>query len=248
MELVSHVIAWRDGQPHYLLDSASGRTGQGQLRLAHSGRLHSFIVAEAPPNDGARWVSWADVIDGGVPESVAESVRFLPGLLDRSWICAITGCKVSSPRYTPEVHQAAFEAGKIAADLGFTVLTGGLSGVMSRAAEGARSVGGPTIGILPGLQHADANPHLQYVLPSGLGYARNFLMAAACDVMLSLPGGTGTLEELLFAIDLERDVIGWGGWAIDQIEPVPLANTTAMRHKLINVMKKRFAGRAARGV
>lgn len=150
----------------------------------------------------------------------------------RRLVLAITGRKETSPRYNPELARAAVNAGRIAAGLGLTVLTGGLSGVMERAADGAKSAGGETIGILPGGNHDDGNQFLDYVLPSGIGIARNVLMANACDFMLALPGGTGTLEELCFALDFERPVISWGSWDIDGVRKVPYPDEALLTQEL----------------
>lgn len=159
---------------------------------------------------------------------------------NRKLVLAITGRKESSPRYTPELAKAALAAGRIAADLGLTVLTGGLSGVMERAAEGAKLAGGETVGILPGGQHEDANAFLDLVLPSGIGIARNALMANACDFMLALPGGTGTLEELCFALDFERPVISWGSWEIDGVHKVAFPDETQLSQELRRVVEEKL--------
>ena len=159
---------------------------------------------------------------------------------NRKLIIAITGRKESSSRYTPELAHAAFTAGKIAAELGLTVLTGGLSGVMERAAEGAKLAGGQTIGILPGSRHEDANPYIDFVLPSGIGIARNALLANACDLMISLPGGTGTLEELCFALDFDRPVISWGGWEIEGVRKVAFGDEASLLRALHEVIEEKF--------
>lgn len=158
----------------------------------------------------------------------------------RKLVLAITGRKQTSPRYTKETAEAALAAGRIAAELGLVVLTGGLSGVMERAAEGAKLAGGETIGILPGGDHADANPFLDLVLPSGIGIARNALMANACDFMLALPGGTGTLEELCFALDFERPVLSWGSWEIEGARPVPYPNQENLAAELRRLIAEKL--------
>lgn len=150
----------------------------------------------------------------------------------RKLVLAVTGRKETSPRYNAELAAAALAAGKIAAGLGLTVLTGGLGGVMERAAEGAKSAGGETIGILPGGRHEDGNRFLDLVLPSGIGIARNVLMASACDFMLALPGGTGTLEELCFAVDFERPALSWGSWEIEGARTVPYPDEAALAKAL----------------
>lgn len=140
----------------------------------------------------------------------------------RRLVCAIVGCKADSRRYSVAVAREAYAVGALAAKHGFVVLTGGLSGVMERAAAGARAAGGLTIGLLPGRDHADGNPSLEVVLPSGLGIARNCVVAAACDVMIALPGGTGTLEEMCFASDYGRTIISYGSWRVPGAVRVPL--------------------------
>lgn len=145
-------------------------------------------------------------------------------LLGRRHVCAIVGCKQSSQRFTTEVQQQAFQAGRMAAIAGYSVLTGGLSGVMSKAAEGAGSVNGATIGILPGTEKRDANKFMQEVFPSGIGIARNYQIALACDVMIALNGGRGTMEEMCFALDFDRPVMSLNSWKLDDVEVVESAD------------------------
>jgi uncharacterized protein (TIGR00725 family) len=165
-----------------------------------------------------------------------DSLRFG----SRKLVIAITGRKESSPRYTLELAKAAMAAGRIAAEMGLTVLTGGLSGVMERAAEGAKIASGETIGILPSNQHNDGNRFLDLVLPSGIGIARNVLMASACDFMLALPGGTGTLEELCFALDFDRPVISWGSWEIEGVRAVPFPNEDLLFRELKKLVDEKM--------
>ena len=188
-------------------------------------------------NGGGRWIPWTEAESMlRVPGSNLSVLRNAMRLSGRRIICAITGRKETSPRYTPETASAALAAGKIAASLGLTVLTGGLSGVMERAAEGARRVGGATIGILPGSEHRDANPYLDHVLPSGVGIARNCLMATACDLMVALPGGTGTLEEVCFALDFGRPVLSWGSWEIEGVRKVEFPAESVLRNALSSAL------------
>lgn len=159
---------------------------------------------------------------------------------NRKLVVAVTGRKETSPRYTAELAKAAVAAGRISAELGLTVLTGGLSGVMERAAEGAKLAGGETIGILPGGNHDEGNGFLDIVLPSGIGIARNVLMANACDFMLALPGGTGTLEELCFALDFERPTISWGSWEIEGVRKVPFPDESLLKRELASIIDQKF--------
>jgi uncharacterized protein (TIGR00725 family) len=135
-------------------------------------------------------------------------------------VCTIVGCGASNARWGPDIARLAFRAGELAAQAGFIVLTGGRGGVMSEAARGARAAGGLTIGLLPTDKHADANEHLDIVLPTGIGYARNMLTALGGDVMVAVPGGQGTLQEMSYAVDYGRPVLSWDSWSIFPNVPV----------------------------
>src|SRR5438046_4382459 len=72
-----------------------------------------------------------------------------------------------------ELEQRAEVVGRLLAERGCTVVTGGLGEVMVAAARGAKSAGGTTIGILPGEGRADANEWIDHVVVTGIGHARN---------------------------------------------------------------------------
>ena len=122
-------------------------------------------------------------------------------------------------------------AGQIAAEEGFLVVTGGRGGVMEAAAVGAHRVAGSlTLGLLPSGEMSDGNPHLDIVIPTGIGYARNSITALAGDVMVALPGGQGTLQEMSFAHDYGRPVLSWDSWTcIPGVRVVDRDNEMAVR-------------------
>ena len=103
------------------------------------------------------------------------------------------------------------------ARMGFITLTGGLSGVMSRAHEGAKNQYGQTLGILTGSQKTDANPFVDIVIPSGIGIARNYIIAQTADLVLALNGGTGTLEEICYSLDFNKQVLSLNSWVIPNV-------------------------------
>lgn len=127
-------------------------------------------------------------------------------------ILAVVGTKAGCPKFTDEVAERARLVGKMAGSLGFAILTGGKSGVMREAARGASEGGGLAIGILPEADRSQANEYLDIALPTGIGLARNVLVALGCHAMLALPGGLGTLQEMTYAIEHGRPVATWGGW------------------------------------
>ena len=56
---------------------------------------------------------------------------------------------------------------------GHVVVCGGLGGVMAAVSRGAAAAGGVVVGLLPGTDRADANPHVTVAIPTGLGELRN---------------------------------------------------------------------------
>lgn len=90
------------------------------------------------------------------------------------------------------------------------LVCGGLRGVMAAAAQGASEEGGTVVGIVPGYEHADANRDCDVVVATGLGHARNVLVAASGDALIALPGEHGTLSEIALARVLGRLVIVLG--------------------------------------
>lgn len=112
----------------------------------------------------------------------------------------------------PAVLADARGAGRLLAERGHVVLTGGLGGVMAAAASGASSVGGTTVGLLPGSSRDDASPGLTVVLPTGLGEMRNALLVRAADVVLAIGCSWGTLSEIALATRTGVPVVALGCW------------------------------------
>ena len=103
------------------------------------------------------------------------------------------------------------------------LLCGGLGGVMTAAAKGAKSAGGLTIGLLPGFDPEEANPFIDIPLATGLGHVRNALIARAAQAIIALPGGSGTLSEIALGLKMGKPVIGLMAWA--DIKGVKLTST-----------------------
>lgn len=182
-----------------------------------------------PAPDG--W-TWRQELTDGWELALAKARQALPAALGRRPVLAVVGCRDTSPRFTETVQRQARLVGAHAADLGWTVLTGGLTGTMELPVQAARAQGGLTVGILPGSDPREANRSLELVLPSGIGYARNYLTALAGDAMVALNGGRGTLEEMLFALDFGRPVLSWGSWRVAGVDTLDPADAAGMRHWL----------------
>lgn len=114
-------------------------------------------------------------------------------------------------------HEAsAEEVGRLLAERGAVVVTGGLGEVMAAASRGAKSAGGTTIGILPGESRSQANAWIDHAVVTGIGHARNLAVVASGDAVIAVGGQYGTLAEIGFALTLGRTVVVLEpGWAVD---------------------------------
>jgi uncharacterized protein (TIGR00725 family) len=106
------------------------------------------------------------------------------------------------------------QVGRTVAEGGAVVVCGGMSGVMEAACRGAKSAGGTTVGILPGLDREDANPHVDVAIPTGLGEMRNALVVRAADAVVAVGGEYGTLSEVAFALKTGVPVVGVRTWTL----------------------------------
>ncbi len=124
--------------------------------------------------------------------------------------------------------ERAREVGRLLAERGSCVLTGGLSGVMAAAAEGCSQAGGISIGLLPGTDREAASPHLTIALPTGLGELRNGLLVRSADGIVAVGGSWGTLSEVALAHRLGVPVVTLNGWSVWDAAGVAVLMTTAL--------------------
>lgn len=113
---------------------------------------------------------------------------------------------------TEEGLALAEEVGRHVAEAGCILVNGGMGGTMERAAKGAKSGGGTTIGILSSTDRDAANRYIDYAIPTPLGFVRNVLVANASDAVIVLPGKWGTSNELSFAMIAGVPVVAIEGW------------------------------------
>lgn len=124
-----------------------------------------------------------------------------------------------------EWEAAAAQIGRLLAERGCTVVTGGLGEVMAAAHRGAKEAGGTTIAIVPGERREDANEWADHVVVTGIGHARNLAVAASGDAVIAVGGSWGTLAEIAFALRLGRPVVALDG--APTVDGVPRARTPA---------------------
>ena len=102
-----------------------------------------------------------------------------------------------------EVYHKAEQIGKLLAENGFSVITGGGPGVMEAANKGAISAGGKSIGLnieLPLEQKP--NPYTNITLNFRYFFVRKVMFVKYAVAYIILPGGFGTMDELLESITL----------------------------------------------
>jgi uncharacterized protein (TIGR00725 family) len=106
-----------------------------------------------------------------------------------------------------------------------------MTGVMEHASRGAQSVGGLTIGLLPTDSVADANAYIDIAIATGLGHARNAILARTADGVIAIGGGLGTLSEVALALRNRVPTVGIRTWRFKRAhrtEPeLPVAATAA---------------------
>ena len=113
-----------------------------------------------------------------------------------------------------DVAAKAEAVGREIAKRGGVLICGGLGGVMEAAAKGAASQGGLTIGILPTSHKKNANPYIDIAICTGMGQARNAIIALTSDVLIAVGGEYGTLSEIALGLKAGKPVISLGGWNI----------------------------------
>lgn len=92
--------------------------------------------------------------------------------------------------------------GRLLAEAGLTVVTGGYGGLMEAVSRGAAEAGGQVIGVTaPAVFPARSgpNPHVGIERPAGTITERIHDLLVMADAVIALPGSIGTLTELMMA-------------------------------------------------
>lgn len=100
---------------------------------------------------------------------------------------------------TTEHEKIAYDAGTEIAKSDSVLISGGLGGVMKAACKGAHDSGGITVGIIPQDKFSHANEFCDIVIPTGMGFTRDFLTVLSADGVIVIGGGAGTLSEVCAA-------------------------------------------------
>jgi uncharacterized protein (TIGR00725 family) len=106
------------------------------------------------------------------------------------------------------------EIGRLLAEAGAVLVCGGLGGVMHAAARGCERAGGTSVGILPGDDRDPGSPHLTVAIATGMGEARNAVIARTVNAAIAVGGEYGTLSEIGLAAKMGKRVVGLDTWAL----------------------------------
>jgi uncharacterized protein (TIGR00725 family) len=159
---------------------------------------------------------------------------------------------------TREDIRLAYSVGRLVAQLGAVVLTGGITGVMAASGRGAWDCGGTVLAIGPDNDRRRLNPFIDIAVITGMGPGRNFLNVLSSNIVVAVGvRSPGTLAEVAFALQLKRPLIILGGTPemrahVRQLAdraPVfgkSVSDVEPILRKLVNRLPAALPGRTAR--
>lgn len=125
----------------------------------------------------------------------------------------------------------AYIVGRALAQAGYTIATGGYQGVMEAASKGASDAGGHVIGAtsapLDKIRQSGANQWVSQIMPFDTLSDRLLHLVLKSDAYIIMPGGIGTLNELILAWELmlvheipARPLICYGSFWAKMLAPL----------------------------
>jgi uncharacterized protein (TIGR00725 family) len=149
---------------------------------------------------------------------------------------------------TEVAREAAYRVGQAVAKAGGTVVCGGLGGVMEAASKGARDAGGLSVGVVPSADSAQANEYCDFVIATGIGRSRNFVVAYSGDALVVVGGGAGTLIEAAAAYQASKPIVAvrgtggvadaWAGRYLDERRTVMILGGLGPEDSVKKVMRE----------
>jgi len=149
--------------------------------------------------------------------------------------------------FFPEKNAIAYKVGKFIAQNGWVLITGGRDGVMDAATKGSSDAGGVSVAITPFDNLNDATPYASIVVPTGIGFARNYINVLSSDVVVVIGGGAGTLSEIAYAWQFNKPIIacsfveGWSrelaGKSVDYRPRDPIINASSLEEVFYHLKK-----------
>jgi uncharacterized protein (TIGR00730 family) len=148
-------------------------------------------------------------------------------------IKAVTVYASASPRISSVYFEAAAELGKLLAEHSITCINGGgINGLMAAITNAVLEHGGNVCGVIPRFMFDKGwvHPKIQEVIVTPDMHSRKQTMADRSDACIALPGGVGTLEELL-------EIITWKHLGLYP-KPIVILNTAGYYEHLLAMLTK----------
>ena len=139
----------------------------------------------------------------------------------------------SSPQIAPAYFKAAERLGYLLAERKINLIDGaGKVGLMGCLNDTALATGGTVTGIIPRFMVERGWHHtgLTQLVETGTMHERKELMAQMSDAVIAIPGGCGTMEELM-------EIITWKQLGLYD-KPVVILNTSGFYNPLIEMLEK----------
>lgn len=142
----------------------------------------------------------------------------------------------SSTQISEKYFRTAEALGTLIAQRGLRLITGaGNQGLMNAVEEAALAAGGKVTGIIPTFMIDEGWHHtgLTELIETGTIHERKQMMADLSDGVIALPGGCGTLEELL-------EIITWKQLGL-YLNPIIILNVDGYYDHLLEQLKQAIA-------
>ena len=128
-----------------------------------------------------------------------------------------------------DLYMETVKIGQLMARENWLVFCGGGAGVMEAISRGVKLEKGTCIGILKGTSDDEGNQYLSVPIKTGIGVARNAILAYNCDAAVAIGGQYGTLSEIAYALQLEKPILGYKTWTIPKLESIVTINDLITR-------------------
>ena len=162
-------------------------------------------------------------------------------------------------KYTKELERIAEEAGMYVAKSGNITVYGAekdYDSLSTAAARGAKKAGGIKVGVTyrKSKKIWDKEGNTDVLICTGMerGGGREFVLVNSCDGIIAVSGGSGTMNEMLVAYQLNIPIVvikGTGGWADKmagkyfdsrkRMKAVPTANPKKAVEKILKLAKEK---------
>jgi uncharacterized protein (TIGR00725 family) len=150
-------------------------------------------------------------------------------------LISICGSDADDESLSSYALEAAEQVGKLIAQRGAVLVCGGHGGIMRAACKGCKEENGLTVGILPYTKE-ESNEYIDIAIPTAIGNLRNYFVVNSGDAVIAIGGRWGTLNEISFAMILNKPLIlikGTGG-CVDEIIEGSLMQNIESTYRVVN--------------